>query len=127
MIDTENIKRSHLTTNPEDFVEYYPPDYNSMSNISVRECIYSKKSVLDNLFARGSPDYFKKDMTGNSAIYYAITAGNYQAIKYILTKLNAVNLKYSLQNQLNISKKSPISYSYEQLRSILRYTKLSTS
>ena len=120
MIDTENIKRSYLTTVPEDFVEYYPPDYNSMTNITVRECIYSKKSVLENLFVKGSPDYFKKDMTGNSAIYYAITVGNYQAIKYILTKLNAANLKYSLQNQLNTSKKSPISYSYEQLRSILK-------
>jgi hypothetical protein len=120
MIDTENIKRSTLTTNPDDFVEYYPPDYNSMTNISVRECIYSKKSVLDNLFAKGSPDYFKKDITGNSAIYYAITAGNYQAIKNILDKLNTVNLKYSLQNQLNTSKKSPITYSYEQLRNILK-------
>jgi hypothetical protein len=120
MIDTKNIKRPNLTTDPEDFVEYYPPDYNSMTNISVRECIYSKKSVLDNLFAKGSPDYFKKDMTGNSAIYYAITAGNYQAIKNILDKLNAANLKYSLQNQLNTFKKSPISYSYEQLRNILK-------
>lgn len=120
MIDTKNIKRSNFTTDPEDFVEYYPPDYNSMSNISVRECIYSKKSVLDNLFAKGSPDYLKKDMTGNSAIYYAITVGNYQAIKHILTKLDAANSRYSLQNQLNTLKKSPILYSYEQLCNILK-------
>ena len=120
MIDTKNIKRSNFTTDPEDFVEYYPPDYNSMSNISVRECIYSKKSVLDNLFAKGSPDYFKKDMTGNSAIYYAITVGNYQAVRHILTNLDATNSRYSLQNQLNTSKKSPILYSYEQLCNILK-------
>ena len=118
MIDTENIKRSNLPTEPENFIEYYPPDYNSMSNISVRECIYSKITVLDSLFIRGTPDYYKKDMTGNSAIYYAITIGNYRAIGHILNNLDTQNLRYSLQNQLNTLKKSPISYSYDLLQSI---------
>jgi hypothetical protein len=108
-----------------DYIVHYPMDYNSLQQISVRQCLYNTTSVINTLFTRAKQvDYFKPDINKFSPIFYAIQSKNYLLIKEFIDLVRGgplvgpggvpipipPNFSYPIQQQLNGHNQSAVAY-----------------
>ena len=105
-----------------DYLAFYAKDYNSMSVIAGRKCMYNTTAIIDKLLNIRTTNYYAFDVNGYSPIYYAIESGNYLLISKLIEKLHQPVgglHNYPLLRQNNKFGKTPLTYAFELLQSTI--------
>ena len=106
-----------------DYLAFYAKDYNSMSVIAGRKCMYNTTAIIDKLLNIKTTNYYAFDVNGYSPIYYAIESGNYLLIRKLVEKLHQPVgglHNYPLLRQNNKFGKTPLTYAFEILGSTIQ-------
>jgi ankyrin repeat protein len=129
-IDRSEISTIYTKENG-DYLLFYGSDYNSINELSTRQCMRNSSLIVKNLFlGNQNPDIFKIDINGYTPIFYAIKNGNYLLVREILKTIRTlrnitipldgfsdIHPLYYIQNQLNKYYESPIYFAYKQFKS----------
>ena len=98
------------------YILYYPKDYNSLTTITTKQCIYNTSFIIGQLLLK-SINFFKIDIKGNTPLYYVIQSGNYVLLEKIVTHYkNKQN--YPLQSFIDKNNLSPILQAYKLMESM---------
>ena len=104
------------------YIVHYPMDYNSLQQVSVRQCLYNTTSIIKTLFEKSKQlDYFKLDIHKFSPIFYAVQSKNYLLIKEFVdlvrggTGPNPPDYSYPIQQQINGHNESAVLYALKLL------------